>query len=174
MREVALASVVLLASVGCGESLPTVPVTGTVKYQGKPVEAAAVVFLNTKPDSTAKSSVGTTDSQGNFSLQTSMGGGKMAKGALPGDYVITVSKAPPAQAATTEGGDAPPAGSPQLPSADKMRGSGDTQSASAFMPMSGQGPSSELPLKYSDPSQSDLKKTVAKGDKNHFDLELTD
>ena len=172
MREFALASLMLLASVGCGESLPTLPVTGTVKYQGKPVDGAAVVFLDMKPG--GKSSVGTTDSQGNFSLQTSMGGGKMAKGALPGDYVVTVSKAPPTQAATTEGGDAPPAGSPQMPSADKMRGSGDTQNASAYMPMSGQGPSSELPLKYSDPSQSDLKKTVAKGDKNHFDLELTD
>jgi hypothetical protein len=83
----------LLLISGCnkgGEKLPTVPVTGTVTYKGSPVEGATVSLIAKQPDGRGAS--GTTDSQGQFKLETFVGGNNMLAGAMPGDYSVTVRK----------------------------------------------------------------------------------
>jgi hypothetical protein len=81
-----VAGIVLLAclSSGCGSGRPaTVPVKGTVTYQGEPVEGAAVVFFGAGRQATAE-----TDAEGVFSLMTF----EPNDGAIPGEYTITIAK----------------------------------------------------------------------------------
>jgi hypothetical protein len=91
-----LASALFFA--GCGDNPhKTVPVSGTVKKDGKGLPNAKVLFQpETKPGATASdSSVGTTDSSGNFILKTTSG----KDGAVWGKHVvrITTGEAEPAQ-----------------------------------------------------------------------------
>src|SRR5580704_9537536 len=81
------------AIVGCGPQAPalkTAPVAGTVTYNGNAVEGAQVVFSPVNKND--RSAVGTTDASGRFTVQTPVGGEKMAKGALAGDYSVVVVK----------------------------------------------------------------------------------
>lgn len=73
------------ALAGCG-GVKLVPVEGTVKLDGKPVDGATVTFISDDGKWTA---FGTTDSSGHFSLQS----GDKA-GTLPGNYKVTVVKSP--------------------------------------------------------------------------------
>jgi len=77
--------IVALALSGCGESGPTLyPASGTVTYNGKPVEGASVTFT---PES-GPIGVGTTDAAGKYTIATL---GK--PGAVPGENKVSVSKA---------------------------------------------------------------------------------
>jgi len=71
---------------GCGGSsqLKTLVVTGTVKFQGKPVIGANVFFVPEK----GPRAIGDTDSQGRFRLMTSRPG----DGAVPGEFKVGVTK----------------------------------------------------------------------------------
>src|SRR5215469_1486493 len=84
----------LLSIAGCtgGEKLPTVPASGTVTYNGEPLEGATVNFLPKTQAEGAKGAAGQTDSRGRFSVQTYLGGERATPGALPGDYAVSVSK----------------------------------------------------------------------------------
>ena len=81
-------SVALLA--GCGGETPKdvpkglINVTGKVTYKGNPVPNATVSFVPTLPDK--QSSVGKTDSSGNYTLEMS----PSAKGVLPGEYRVRI------------------------------------------------------------------------------------
>ena len=76
----------LIGMTGCGEpSIGSLPVTGTIKVDGKPIEGATVVF---NPDGSGRSASGLTDAQGKYKLTTVVSG----DGALPGKYKIGVSK----------------------------------------------------------------------------------
>jgi len=94
---------------GDDDRAPTVPVNGTVTYNGSPVEGATVTFSPTEPGGFG--SIGTTDAKGRFSLMSQWG----AAGAVPGSYQVAVSKT---QVETSDDGleearieeeDAPPA-----------------------------------------------------------------
>lgn len=64
-----IATVVLVAA-GCGggvEGPPLYPVTGTVTYQGSPLPGARVTFL---PEGKGGVAMGTTNSEGKFTLKT--------------------------------------------------------------------------------------------------------
>lgn len=63
----------------------TIRVTGTVLYQGQPVENATVVFA---PEGQGRAASGQTDSRGRFQLTTLSAN----DGALPGKYQVAVSK----------------------------------------------------------------------------------
>ena len=82
-------SCVLLAglSVGCYDSgrPPTYPVSGTVTWQGNPVEGARVVFV---PTGSQESAAGITDAAGKYQLTTFVAG----DGAEPGEYRVKVAK----------------------------------------------------------------------------------
>src|SRR5436305_14453351 len=81
---------VLLSAYGCGSSghnLPkTVPATGVVTLDGKPVDGAQVVLVPAGQEITGAS--GVTDSSGRFSLRAY----PEKDGAIPGEYKVQVSK----------------------------------------------------------------------------------
>ena len=66
----AFGAVMLLVASGCGGN--TVPVSGVVTLDGKPVEGAAVSFTPEKSDGVG-GSYGKTDAQGRYSLKTVIG-----------------------------------------------------------------------------------------------------
>jgi hypothetical protein len=78
-----LATVLLLLA-GCNRSgLNLAPVEGVVTFNGAPLEKAGVLF---KPTS-GPIAIGTTDSQGHFTLMTAN-----KNGALIGDHRVSISK----------------------------------------------------------------------------------
>jgi hypothetical protein len=86
-------SAALLA--GCGSGNPaTYAVTGTVTYQGKPVEGAGVMFM----PSSGRPASSMTDAQGRFTLRTFKDG----DGAVEGENVVCISKMVPAQGDATK------------------------------------------------------------------------
>lgn len=88
--------ITLVAIVGCGPGASTVPVSGTVTQNGKPVEGATVTFLRGGGDiSKGELAIGKTDASGKFELTTHFGSKSSAAGAPPGEYKVTVSKAVP-------------------------------------------------------------------------------
>jgi hypothetical protein len=80
---------------GCGGGAPaytTAPVSGTVKLDGKPLGNAMVQFHPTG-EKHVQVAVGRTDADGRYELQLVVGGAKSPpRGAIPGDYKVTVSK----------------------------------------------------------------------------------
>lgn len=75
-----------LAAVGCqpaGQGAATYPVTGTVTYQGKPVDGARVVLSPAAEGTGAQAAAGETDAQGRYKID-----------AVPGEYIVLVSKYP--------------------------------------------------------------------------------
>jgi hypothetical protein len=80
----------LLAVTGCGPStshLPkTVPASGVVTLDGKPVDGAQVVIVPVGDATTGAFAI--TDSSGKFSLRAY----EEKDGAIPGDYKVQVSK----------------------------------------------------------------------------------
>jgi hypothetical protein len=89
-RFAALAScAALFACLGCGERLPArYPVEGEVRYQGKPLAEATVLFhpLGVPAPGLAQP-MALTDEQGKFRLTTA----RSDDGATPGDYAVTVT-----------------------------------------------------------------------------------
>ena len=82
-------SALLLALSGCGESDPRhkelVPASGTIYYNGNPIDEAAIVFLHEDP--TKQGGAAFYHSDGTFTLRT-FGG----NGTYPGNYLVTVIK----------------------------------------------------------------------------------
>lgn len=80
---------VLGCVVGCGDSgtLPTVKVSGTVTYNGQPVEGASVAFVPEKGPPAS----GETDASGKFTLSTFETG----DGAVPGKHTVLISEPSP-------------------------------------------------------------------------------
>lgn len=156
-----LAGLACLVATGCGTqqaSRPkTYPVEGTVKYNGQPVEGASVTFVP-KEGSTAdpkpQAATAITDSSGYYSLGTFASG----DGAVPGDYLVKVTKfRQPQQQQQPQNADTP-------------------DSLQAFLRyQQGQqaaGPKNELPARYENEKTSGLFFTVQPGP-NRFDINLT-
>lgn len=78
----------LLVLVGCGkpEGEKTFQVTGTVTYQGNPVEGASVGFIPEK----GRPAVGKTDAAGRFELSTF----SPRDGAIAGSHKVVIGPAP--------------------------------------------------------------------------------
>lgn len=83
---------ILVVLTGCsGSNLPaTYPVTGTVTYNGKPVEGAAVTLVPSGEN--GRSAGGETNVEGKFSVKTYISPQDQPEGAVSGEYTITVSK----------------------------------------------------------------------------------
>jgi hypothetical protein len=73
---------------GCApRGISVVSVTGTVTYNGQPVENALISFVPQSPETRGASAI--TDRRGEFSLLTQ---GATGSGAMPGEYKVLVSK----------------------------------------------------------------------------------
>ncbi len=85
-----LGCVLVLAGCGGAPHDPnrpkTVPVTGTVTHNGKPVEGATVTFMAQNPQ--GRGATGRTDEAGRFTL-TTFGAND---GAIPGEYRVKIAK----------------------------------------------------------------------------------
>src|SRR5438552_15438329 len=83
---------VLLVSIGCGKRYQTVPVSGRVTLDGKPIAQAAVSFSpkGTEDGKSLPGAVGGTDERGNYKLQT-IDGKDALEGAIPGEHLVIVS-----------------------------------------------------------------------------------
>lgn len=82
-----LVAIGIMQGAGCGRSgdlPPTVPVTGTVTYQGAPLPNAQVTFY---PEGGERPAAGTTDANGAYSLTTF----NSNDGAVPGGHTVTVT-----------------------------------------------------------------------------------
>ena len=153
---VVFASLSLLGLVGCGgDGLPPpVPVSGKITYSGKPVADATITFLSTDGGTSAS---GKTEAQGAFKLTTV----NTDDGARPGEYAITIAKSDSKFSeddmmtvnddGSMDYGD----------SYGKMMDASQNNKMDKVM-------ENQLPAKYGDPSQSDLKRTVVKGEANDF------
>ena len=126
------------ALVGCGPSRPeTIPVSGTVTFDGKPVEGASVDFIPQERQRPAKA---ITDAAGNFKIQTFAPG----DGAMPGKYAITIVKMPEMS---------PAAGDPDN---EGLMG----EIVIAPPPQAAEG---GIPARYADPNASGLEIEVVEG-----------
>ena|SRR5262249_31418822 len=89
MKNPALLLLIATALVaGCSSGSnrpPTYPVSGTVTWKGKPVEAARVIFV---PQSAVEAAAGITDAEGKYRLTTFVAG----DGAQAGEYRVKVTQ----------------------------------------------------------------------------------
>ena len=132
--------------VGCGPNLPdVVPVTGTVIYQGKPLEGAEVSFLR-QDEFPAR---GTTDAKGRFRLETYVDSDYDLDGAIPGEYVVRVVKL-------------------------ELLVRPEDTSLADVMARHPEGPKQLVPLRYTDEKTSDLRATVSEDGRNDFEFVLSD
>ena len=84
---------VMITIAGCGASNPpTTPVTGTVTYDGEPLEGATVTLTPDAGSTGSRSASGISDASGNFIIKTVFTDGANADGALAGTYTVQVSK----------------------------------------------------------------------------------
>ncbi len=147
--------VITLAGCSRGNGFPPpVPVSGSVSYQGKPVDGASITFL--AGDGGGRSASGTTDSQGAFQLTTF----STSDGALPGDYTVTIAKME-----SKIGGDMD-ASNPDADYNQMMAAAGSNNLAKLQKAI--------LPEKYADATKSGLKRSVVDGQANEFAFELGD
>ena len=148
----------VLTGCGGGADRPAmVPVSGTVNYNGSPVEGATVTFA---AGTSARSSSGVSDSSGKFKLTTF----DSNDGAPVGEYVVTIAKFDAEAGTDTAAGSSP----------EKMKEMMDKQKAL----MSGQTvadkPKAKLPAKYADGKTSGETRKVVAGEANDFTFTLTD
>lgn len=147
---------------GCGKKKntkqpDTAKVTGTVTYKGEPVEGATVTFLPAESKDMMSKGKGNaayaiTNKDGKFTLKTF----SPDDGAVPGKYIVTVTKfekKPVESVPDTDSADYKPPGENDAPP---------------------KPPKNELPAKYADIKTSDLNAEVHADTENQFDFNLKD
>ena len=143
---------VLFAAVGsifgCSSSHPaTFSVTGTVLYQGKPVDGATVIFGPSA--GSGKIASGQTNAEGIFSLSTF----RRNDGAVAGNYVVLVTKIQDSAGITDEEAEAFLKAGKKIPQPQIIH---------------------VLPRRYDDAFRSGLSAEVTAAGPNDFTFELTD
>lgn len=134
--------------IGCGSSTSVdgvVPTSGTVTYQGTPVEGASVTF---SPEMSGRACSGLTDESGRFEMTTLQPG----DGAMPGKYTVLISKTEVVGVLSDEEA-----------LAAMQAGKERTVSHKDL-----------LPVKYKSAASSDLSAEVAAGGNNEFEFDLAD
>lgn len=184
ISEIRLLIPVVLAALvvsGCkrGTSLKTVPVEGTVTFNGAPLTDAVVTFFPLAGEDPPAN--GTTDAEGKFKLQTYVSPTQILDGAVAGQYRVSVVKSP--------GGTAIMLGlnsddeATRKAAEDKMANlTGDEmgQMFGAGVRTDAEGniiedsqpkaPASLIPERYADPAASQLTATVPAAGPLSFDL----
>ena len=140
---------------GCGgNSLGTVPVSGTVTLDGNSISGVTVSFAPTGTE--GREAYGTTDAGGQFVL--TVPGAPVGSGTIPGDYRVMLSKmSNPLEGINTEGMES-----------DEI----DAEMRRHF-PRGLPSPEHLLPAKYADRTTTDIAPvTVERRGKNNFTFEL--
>ena len=143
-----LSTSLALFAAGCSHGLGTVPVTGTVTFNGEAVELANVMFMRVD-ETGGPAAIAITDTEGRFDLRTNNDN----NGAVPGEYGVTVQKD---TSVYMEFPDPFPQGFTK----------------SGYMRSHGMIPQPLLPLKYGNIMETLLTFTVNKDGDNHFDIKL--
>ena len=152
----ALVASSMLTIAGCGgSSVDTVPVTGTVLMDGKPVEGAAVAF---RCEGQPKAAVGTTDAEGKFTLTLNEDG----DGAMVGTHTVTVSKVVTNEKEISADEDSSAAYIEMMKDSAKDGGEGIKDNDEGH----------QLPVGYSRPYETDLTAEVTADGENNFELKL--
>jgi len=150
-NQLLIVLLITLAVGGCGgpKGIPTNYVEGIVTLDGTPLESALITFIPAASD--GKVATGNTDAAGKYTLTSD--GGVPQKGALAGDYTVTVTKMDIKEVPRQSSGPSPASQSPYAqPDMDTIQ-------------------TLVTPKNYSKADTSPLKATVAKG-KNTIPLEL--
>lgn len=151
-------SVITVAFSGCGGGIDfkTVPASGIVTLDGKPVAGAGVTFMSKEGNKVASAD---TDADGKFALKT-MVGKQSVNGAVVGVHKVGVSK-------TESSG----------PDAGKKEGETDKEMVNR---MSGQATNTSefkekyiVPKRYNSPENSQITATVAEGGSTDIEIKLT-
>lgn len=144
-----LGIITLFSVAGCGgsdaDNPPTYETTGTVTYNGEPVEGAHVTYRS--DGDPVHIAYGTTDAQGHFALTTFEKG----DGAVEGKYAVKIMKLEE-KTGGAEAGSAPPGGPTAAPPP----------------------PKSLIPQRYSDFDTSGFTATVTPDGPNTEQFELTE
>ncbi len=144
-----------LCVAGCGSKggpaflKDLVPATGRVTLKGQPLPGATVMFVPVLGSAAGRDATAITDANGAYELSTLVPGvsPKNSKGALPGEYVVAISRI------------AMPDGAPFPPGITEL------QDAIA------KGAKQFVPAQYTDPAKSTLKgKVAAPKAENNFEL----
>lgn len=144
----ALVCCLLAGCGGGGNTLHTVPVTGTVTLNGEPLAGATVLFAPN--DAGGVSAMGTTDEQGRYTLSQASN-----QGALPGTYKVVIE-----HYTTLDGKPIPTSEDPAAQmDVEQLRAQGQVKQT--------------LPPKYSGFDQSELNATVKEEGENKHDFPLT-
>lgn len=153
-----LGSSVLIGCGGGSDRPEMIPVSGTVTYNGAPVEGATVSFGSAGAKNRSPS--GVTDSSGKFKLTTF----DTNDGASVGDYVVTIAKFEAEAATDMAAGSSP----------EKMKEMMDKQQAMMSGKAAAEKPKAILPTKYADGKTSGETRKVVAGEANDFTFALTD
>ena len=161
----ALIGLLICALSGCRNSDSRYSkVEGSITYNGAMVEGATVSFVAV--DATGESASGTTDANGRYTL-TSIQAKDGGRGALPGDYLVTVSKRemppPDADQAAYDKGEI---------TYDELQSRLAAKSGGS--PSRGPAAKDLLPEKYRSATTSGFKAKVVKGKNEPINFELTD
>ena len=149
--QLLIALITISAIVGCHtgpKGLPTCYVEGIVSLDGQPMDGALVTFIPTVMGDDTKIATGYSNESGKYTLTSD--GGLPQKGALAGDYSVTIVK-------------------------DKVESLAPVESESSRSQLSGDSSLSRrtrlTPDEYGAVSTTPLKMTVKKG-KNVLNLEM--
>jgi hypothetical protein len=148
-------SVLTMLVVGCGGgvSMPkTVPVTGTVTLDGKPVDGATVSLISEEGSVTSS---GKSDSSGKFTLTTIIGS-KTAPGAVVGKHKVVVAK-------TSSNGAAATSDPKEMMAKMLTNPSNTSEVKETFL----------VPKKYSSPSSSNIEVEVTQAGPNDLKVDLS-
>ena len=163
--SLAACGLLAVALAGCGGSSPKLyPATGTVTFDGKPVDGAQVTFV---PQQGAPC-LGTTDGAGKYTMTT-----RGKPGVPAGSYSVTVTKI--SGATTTEGTQG--GGAPAQTDEDRLRQMNESMANIGSQMQEAAKNANEqkplLPHKYSLPEGSGLSAIVTTdASKNVFDFAL--
>lgn len=135
---------------GCGSPYALHPVTGTITFDGEPLEGATVNFT---PNQGGKPAMARTDANGKYQLMDSRP--EALLGAEAGEYIVTVTWTPPLAVDTTQ-----------------MTGSSANYDPKAAQKNDSKKPvRGKVPVAYANPSLSGLAAKVDKTSTVHdFDL----
>jgi len=140
----------LLFALGCSGGLKVVPMEGKLTLDGAPVKDASLTFMPS--DAGGQTAVAATGSEGTFRAMTGN-----AEGIMPGKYRVVVAVSSGSPATTNAGG--------EINSADYAKAMSKAMKAPAKS-------KSDIPAKYTQPSETPLQVTVDGSGLTGYELKM--